>query len=92
MRLSRGMRKQIIEERDYVFKLMSVKGVDQDTWDDLNKRYQIYNKMLQTSWKISPDTLAIVLCNLVGIILVLKHEKIDIVTSKALGFVMKGRV
>ena len=30
MRLSRGMRKQIIEERDYVFKLMSGEGIDQD--------------------------------------------------------------
>lgn len=92
MRLSRNMRKQIMAERDYVFNLMSQNGLDQDTWNDLNKRYQTYNEMLQPSWKISPDTLAVVLCNLVGILLILNHEKIDIVTSKALGFVMKGRV
>jgi hypothetical protein len=41
---------------------------------------------------VSPDTIAIGVVNLVGIILILKHEKIDIITSKALGFVLKGRV
>lgn len=41
---------------------------------------------------ISPDTIAIVLGNLLGIVLILKHEKIDIITTKALSFVLKGRV
>lgn len=42
--------------------------------------------------KLSPDTVAIVVGNLLGIILILKYEKLDIITTKALGFVIKGRV
>lgn len=42
--------------------------------------------------RISPDTMAIVIANLIGIVLILKHEKIDIITSKALNFVLRGRV
>lgn len=38
------------------------------------------------------DTLLIVGGNLLGIILILKHEKFDVIASKALGFVIKGRV
>jgi len=41
---------------------------------------------------INPDTAIIVAANLIGIILILKHEKVDIITSKALGFILKGRV
>lgn len=42
--------------------------------------------------RISPDTLAVVLGNLIGIVIILKHEEINVITSKALGFVLKGRV
>lgn len=89
--LSKSMREQIMKQRDYVFQLMCRKGIKQEEWDDLNERYQAYNNMLKPGWKVTPDTVLIVLCNLLGILLILKHEKIDIITSKALGFVMKGR-
>jgi hypothetical protein len=42
--------------------------------------------------KISPDTILIVAANLVGIVLILGYEQASVVTSKALGFVVKGRV
>lgn len=38
---------------------------------------------------ISPDTWAIIVANLLGIVLVLHYERADIVTSKAIGFVAK---
>lgn len=41
--------------------------------------------------RLSPDVLATVGANLFGIMLILKYEKFDIITSKALGFVMKAR-
>jgi hypothetical protein len=41
---------------------------------------------------VSPDTLAIVIGNLAGIILILGYEKANVITSKALGFVIRGRV
>lgn len=41
--------------------------------------------------RVSPDTLAIVVGNLAGILLILNYERAHVVTSKALGFVMKLR-
>lgn len=42
--------------------------------------------------RISPDTMLIVAANLLGIILILKFEKLDTITSRAVQFVLKGRV
>lgn len=92
MRLTKGMRKRILEEQEKVFEKMSDPYIDQDAWDILNDRYQVYSGMLKTSWKFTPDTLLIVGGNLAGILLILNFERLDIVRSKALGFVLKGRV
>lgn len=42
--------------------------------------------------RVSPDTIALIIGNLVGIGLILGYEKAGVITSKALGFVLKGRV
>jgi hypothetical protein len=39
--------------------------------------------------RISKDTLALVLGNLAGILMIVKHEELNVVTSKALSFVGK---
>lgn len=41
--------------------------------------------------RVSPDTLALITGNLVGIAMIVGHERAHVVTSKALGFVMKLR-
>lgn len=41
--------------------------------------------------RVSMDTLATVSGNIAGILLILHFEKINVVTSKALSFVMKAR-
>ena len=66
--------------------------VDPDKFRKLKERYDVISSMLKTDWKISPDTVLIVGGNLLGIILILKHEQLDIITSKAIGFVLRGRV
>ena len=42
--------------------------------------------------RISADTIAIVAGNLLGIILILTYEKTNVIATKALGFVLRGRV
>ena len=42
--------------------------------------------------KLDPNTIAIIAANLLGIGLILSYEKLHVVTTKALGFVIKGRV
>jgi len=48
-------------------------------------------KSKEKKWNVSPDTMAIVAGNLLGIILILKHEEFNVITSKAMNFVIKGR-
>jgi hypothetical protein len=41
--------------------------------------------------KISPDVALTVAANLAGIILIIHHEQVGVIASKALGFVIKAR-
>lgn len=41
---------------------------------------------------LSPDTVAVVAGNLLGIAMIIWHERVNVITSKALGFIIKGRV
>ncbi len=92
MKLSKDMRKRIVEERDKIFDKMSADGVDSKDWDCYKKKYDGYNELLKRDWKISPDTMLVVGGNLLGILLILGYEKADIITSKAMSFVLKGKV
>ena len=42
--------------------------------------------------RVSPDTIAIIAGNLLGIALILGYEKANIITTKAFSHIMKGRV
>ena len=42
--------------------------------------------------RVSRDTIWIVIGNLAGIGLIIWHERADIITTKAINFVLKGRV
>ncbi len=58
--------------------------------EHLLRLYEAKNK--ENSSRISPDTVAMIAGNLLGIALILHYEKVDIITSKAVGFIIKGRV
>lgn len=45
-----------------------------------------------TKKSVSVDTVLVVLGNLAGILLILNFEKLNVMTSKALPFVLKGRI
>lgn len=54
----------------------------------LEKRQQAHQEQLDTSPKpVGRDTLVLAGANLLGIVLIVGHERAHIVTSKALGFV-----
>jgi len=40
---------------------------------------------------VSKDTVALIAANLLGIFMIIHHERVDIITSKALPFVVKPR-
>lgn len=64
--------------------------------DDLDRLLELAEKRQKlkdaSRFKVSPDTIVVGLINLVGIGLILGHEKLNVITSKALGFVIRGRV
>jgi hypothetical protein len=42
--------------------------------------------------QVSKDTMAVVGANLLGIVLVIKHEFVNVVTSRAMGLLLKPRI
>lgn len=72
---------------------MSLVDADSDEYDQLTSQLtKLYSlKDLSRASKISPDTKALVLGNLAGILMIVGHERMNVVTSKALNFVMKLR-
>lgn len=48
-------------------------------------------KQMEKPERLSRDTLAMVAGNLLGIIIIVGHERAHVVTSKALNFVLKSR-
>ena len=90
--LPKSTKSKIKAEREKVFERMCKEDISQTDWDSLNKKYQAYTEMIKPSWTITPDTLVVAGTNLLGIVLILNFEKIDLVRSKAMNFVLKGRV
>lgn len=43
------------------------------------------------SSQISPDTLVLAVTNLLGIAMIIRHEHMNVITSKATGFVMRPK-
>lgn len=41
--------------------------------------------------RLSAETRATIVANLVGILMIIKHERVNVITSKALSFVIKAR-
>jgi len=42
--------------------------------------------------RISPDTIAVVAGNIVGIVIIVWYEQLNVISSKALSLIIKGRV
>lgn len=59
------------------------------TVDQLTKLYAM-RETTKSSNRVSPDTLAIVFGNLAGIVLIVGHERANVVTSKAIQFILKA--
>lgn len=62
-------------------------------YDSLSTQLTKLVKLREDSQKahVSPDTLVLVIGNLLGIAIIVGHERANVVTSKALSFVMKAR-
>lgn len=59
--------------------------------EQIEKLHKLKDPVREPKKRISPDALLMVGGNLAGILLILQHERVHVVTSKALGFVLKAR-
>lgn len=77
---------------ELLIEMQKVQG-DSDEYQKRLERLKTLYKLRDADrpTRISPDTLALIAGNLTGIALILHYEKVNVVTSKALGFVQKLR-
>jgi len=83
----------LTKEIDRVLSLMSGVHPTSNEYADLMETLTKLTGIKETSSKnrVSKDTLAVIAGNLAGIVMIIKHEQVHVITSKALGFVMKAR-
>lgn len=74
------------------WKLNSMDPEDEKYSDVLEKVTRLYKLREQSApQRVSPDTIVLAAVNLVGILLIIRHENINVITSKAMSFVLKPR-
>jgi hypothetical protein len=80
-------------EIDEVHKILSKVPPDSHEYtmivENLDRLYKAKSESKKSY--VSRDTIVIVIGNLLGIVLILGYEKANIVTSKAIQFVLRGR-
>jgi hypothetical protein len=76
---------------DDVLNEMDGVNADSDEFAKMNDQLVKLHAMKTTESRprISPDTLASIVANLSGILIIVGHERAHIVTSKALGFIRR---
>jgi len=57
--------------------------------EHLGKLYKLREHDRVQRWRPSPDVCLTVFANLAGIVMIIKHEDVNVISSKALGFVKK---
>lgn len=76
-----------------IYEAMDEYYVDSEEYDDLLALLErAYDLKEKETIKINPETLIFAGTNILGILLILKHEKINVITTKALSFIMRRRV
>lgn len=73
--------------------LRKLEAVDPDS-EDYGRLVERLKKLQQMRAedrpeKLSPNTAALVATNLVGIVMIIRHEQFNFIASKALGFVLR---
>lgn len=78
---------------DSLLTQMSVVDADSEAYAAMtNQLVKIYAlKEIDKPKRLTPDTLAIVVGNLLGIVLIVGHERANIITSKAMNILLKLR-
>lgn len=86
-------RQMLDEEIEAVLEELNNMAVNDDEYEQyLNAYTRLVETRDKQKRKLLSKENAPIIANLVGIAMILYHEKANVITSKALGFVTKGRV
>jgi|tagenome__1003787_1003787.scaffolds.fasta_scaffold17521206_1 hypothetical protein len=66
-------------------------SVTSDEYAEILTRVERLTKMRDKPQQVSPDALVAVAANLTGIFMIIKHENVNVITSKALGFITRTK-
>lgn len=87
-------RKAIDAEIERVLEFLAGSEPDSEDYTaamhNLKELYEARSK--KSSKFIEFDTIVLALTNIVGILLILKHEELNVLTSKAISFIARGRL
>jgi len=74
------------------FKLKGYEPESDEYKQTLDRIVSLQKLNFETKRKpLSADTLAIVIANLTGIVMILKHEELNVISTKAVGFLLRAR-
>lgn len=76
---------------DNVYSEMAGLSSDSEEYAKMTDQLVKLYSLKENPKRVSPDTLAVVIGNILGIILIVGHERAHIVTSKALNLILKTR-
>lgn len=72
---------------------MTTMETSSEEYGTLLERLQKLHKLKteERSSRVSPDTVLLATTNLIGIFMIIRHEDLNVITSKALSFVQRPR-
>ncbi len=90
----RDKRSNLEKEIDSVLVIMKGMNPYSDEYTTMTKNLEMLYKAQahKSERRVSPDAIVMVVGNLLGIGLILTYERTEVITTKALGFILKGRV
>lgn len=76
-----------------IYREMAGVTADSKEYAAMVKQLKVLHKMktAESSNRVTPDTALIVAANILGIIIIVTHERVAVMTSKALGLLMRLR-
>lgn len=79
------------QELNSVLRELKHHGVDSEEYAKILDSAVTLHKMreVEKSSYVSKDTLAVIAANLLGIFMVIKHENVNVITSRAMNLLMK---
>lgn len=84
-----GEKSKLDEAIDNLFSDMAGLSSDSEDYAKMVQQLSVLYSLKEEPKRVSPDTLCVVAGNLLGVILIVGHERAHVITSKALLFVQK---